>query len=127
MNNRIKSIFFVAMGFITCGNVLAEIAQDKAVKNGREHYKMFCINCHGTNADGKGPLVDTLKILPYDLTALKQTGGNMCIAERVLMAVSGVHITPTLTGEEHKMPVFSGNLESITIYELTQYLKSIQK
>ena len=124
MNNKIKSFFMVAMGFIVCGNVLAATAQDKAVKNGREHYKMFCINCHGVNADGKGPLVDAMNIMPYDLTALKQTG-DICIAERVLKAVSGLHDMPV--GQEHKMPVFSGNLESITIYELSQYLKSIQK
>ena len=124
MNNRIKSFFMVAVGFIVCGNVLAETAQDKAIKHGREHYKIFCINCHGINADGKGPLVDTLQIMPYDLTALKQTS-DTCIAERVLKAVSGLHNMPV--GQEHKMPVFSGNLESITIYELSQYLKSIQK
>ncbi len=124
MNNTIKSFFMLAMGFMVCGNVLAETAQDKAVKNGWEHYKMFCINCHGVNADGKGPLVDAMNIMPYDLTALKQTS-DLCIAERVLKAVSGLHNTPP--GQEHKMPVFSGNLESITIYELSQYLKSIQK
>jgi len=124
MNNRIKSFLMIVMGFIVCGNVLAETAQDKAIKNGREHYKIFCTNCHGVNADGKGSLVSTLKIMPYDLTALKQTS-DKCIAERVLEAVSSIHNIPT--GKEYKMPVFSGNLESITIYELSQYLKSIQK
>jgi mono/diheme cytochrome c family protein len=124
MNNRIKSFFMIVMGFIVCGNVLAETAQDKAIKNGREHYKMFCINCHGVNADGKGSLIASLKITPSDLTALKQTG-DMCIAERVLKAVSGMHNIPA--GQEHKMPVFSGHLESITVYEISQYLKSIQK
>lgn len=49
----------------------------------------------------------------------------MCITERVLMAVAGVH--NAATGQEQKMPTFSGNLEGITIYEISQYIKSIQK
>ncbi len=124
---KMRTLLFsvVALGIIGCGNVLADSAQDEAIKNGREHFKIFCVNCHGANADGKGPLVASLKITPADLTALKQTGGDMCIAERVLRAVAGLHdVAP---GQEHKMPVFSGNLESITIYEISQYLKSIQK
>lgn len=124
---KMRTLLFsaVALGIIGCGTVLAGSTQDEAIKNGREHFKIFCVNCHGVNADGKGSLVASLKITPSDLTALKQTGGDMCIAERVLRAVAGLH--DVAAGQEHKMPVFSGNLESITIYEISQYLKSIQK
>lgn len=108
-----------------CGNALADPAQDEAVKKGKEHFKIFCTNCHGDNADGKGPLAASLKIVPADLTALEQTGGDMCLTERVLKAVAGVH--DVVPGQEHQMPTFSGNLESVTIYEISQYLKSIQK
>lgn len=124
MKKRIMLFFLIIIGFVGCGNLLADPAQDEAIKKGREHYKMFCINCHGFNADGTGPYVESMKITPSDLTALKQTG-DICIAERVLKAVSGVH--DIAAGQEQNMPVFSGNLASITIYELTQYLKSIQK
>lgn len=124
MKKRIMLFLMIAMGLIVYGDAFADPTQDKAIQNGREHFKIFCVNCHGLNADGKGAIVAALKITPSDLTALKQTG-DMCIAERVLRAVSGLHdIAP---GQKQKMPVFSGNLESITIYEITQYLKSIQK
>jgi len=102
----------------------ADSAQNEAIRKGMEHFNIFCSNCHGINANGKGRLVESLKIIPSDLRALKQTG-DTCIAERVLKAVSGVH--DVVPGQEHKMPVFSGNLESITIYEITQFLKAIQK
>ncbi|WP_456405575.1 c-type cytochrome [Thiolapillus sp.] len=114
----------IAAGIIGNGTVLAAPSQEEAIKKGREHFKIFCVNCHGVNADGKGPLVESLKITPYDLTALKQTG-DLCIAERVLRAIAGLH--DVAAGQKKDMPVFSGNLESITVYEITQYLKSIQK
>ena len=124
MGKKTSMFLIISMGFIGCGNLPADPAQDDAIKKGREHYKMFCINCHGFDADGKGPYAESMKISPSDLTALNQTG-DICVAERVLKAVAGKHdVAP---GQEQNMPVFSGNLAGITIYELTQYLKSIQK
>ncbi|WP_456373885.1 c-type cytochrome [Thiolapillus sp.] len=112
------------LGFSLQGNLLAASAQKEAVRKGYEHYKIFCINCHGPNADGKGSLAASMKIAPADLTLLKRSDPDTCIAERVLKAVSGVH-----EGMQGKadMPTFSGNLESITIYELSEFLKAIQK
>ncbi len=127
MKKKIMLFLLLTMGITVCVNAVADAAQDTAVKKGREHYKIFCMNCHGVNTDGKGKLVSTLKIMPYDLTVLNQTG-DLCITERVLKAVIGLHdVTKVTTKKDHDMPVFSGNLESITIYELSQYLKSIQK
>ncbi|WP_457668217.1 c-type cytochrome [Thiolapillus sp.] len=121
-----KNILFfaIAAGIIGSVNVFANPDQDESINKGREHFKIFCSNCHGVNADGRGPLVETLKITPADLTALKQTG-DACVAERVLKAVAGKH--DVAAGQKKNMPNFSHNLESITIYEITQYLKSIQK
>lgn len=121
-----RHILFLALATAVIGNssVLASPDQDEAIKKGKEHFKIFCTNCHGVNADGRGPLVETLKITPSDLTALKQTG-DTCVAERVLKAVAGKH--DVAAGQKKNMPNFSHNLESITIYEIVQYLKSIQK
>ena len=123
---KIKVIVYagLVLGLITGNPVFAADAQEKAILNGYEHYKIFCSNCHGPNAEGKGVVAQDMGIVPTDLTALKQTGGDTCIAERILKAVSGVHEVPQ---GQTQMPTFSGNLESITVYELTQFLKSIQK
>ena len=122
-----KSMVVLALvsGLVAGGASLADPAQDEAIRKGREHFKIFCVNCHGINADGKGDVAASLNIVPSDLTALAQTGGDLCVAERVLKAVAGVH--EVAAGQQQNMPTFSGNLEGITIYELTQYLKSIQK
>ncbi|BAO45065.1 c-type cytochrome [Thiolapillus brandeum] len=106
-------------------SLFAASPREEAINKGYEHYKIFCINCHGKKADGKGPLAASLKIAPADLTLLKQSDPDTCIAERVLKAVSGVH--DSVPGQKANMPTFSGNLESITIYELVQFLKAIQK
>ncbi len=122
-----KSVIVLTLvsGMFVAGTGLADPAQDEAVIKGREHFKIFCVNCHGANADGRGDIAASLNLAPSDLTALAQTGGELCVAERVLKAVAGVH--EVAAGQEHNMPTFSGSLEGITIYELTQYLKSIQK
>lgn len=125
MMKKMTVVVTLVSSLLAGGSSLADPAQEEAVRNGREHFKIFCVNCHGINADGKGEVAESLNLMPSDLTALAQTGGDICVAERVLKAVAGVH--EVAAGQQQNMPTFSGNLEGITIYELTQYLKSIQK
>ena len=125
MKKKVLFFFMITTGLLGYEHALADPAQDEAIRKGQEHFKIFCSNCHGDDADGNGRLVASLKITASDLTSLKQTGGDMCVAERVLRSVAGMHHVPA--GQEQKMPNFSANLESITTYEITQYLKSIQK
>jgi mono/diheme cytochrome c family protein len=102
----------------------ADTEQDKAVERGNAHYLLFCANCHGVNADGKGPLVGLLKVAPSDLTTLKRTGNGESVTERVLKAVAGRHEVTTGT---LKMPIFSDNLEISTVIEIGAYLDTVQK
>lgn len=102
----------------------ADLDQATAVAKGKEHFKIFCTNCHGNSAEGDGPLVPMLKIKPSDLTLLQQQGGGHFDAERVLKAIDGRH---EVSGGERQMPVFSDNLAISTIIEIIEYLKTIQK
>lgn len=126
INKGSKSLLLVSVfaGFAACGSVLAESEQAQAVEKGEVHYLFFCANCHGADADGNGRYAKLLKIAPSDLTVLKQAGGES-VAERVLMAIDGRHEVGE--GGEQKMPIFSENLEVRTVYEITEYLKTIQK
>jgi mono/diheme cytochrome c family protein len=102
----------------------AEGPVDQAtLERGQAHYLLFCANCHGVAADGRGPLVGLLKVVPSNLTVLRRLGGPS-VAERVLTAVDGGH---QVAAEGHKMPVFSDNLEVRTVREITLYLDSIQQ
>jgi mono/diheme cytochrome c family protein len=98
--------------------------EDKAVERGQAHYLLFCANCHGVNADGKGPLVGLLKVTPGDLTTLKRTGKGESVTERVLKAVAGRH---AVESGGRKMPIFSDNLAISTVIEIGAYLDTVQK
>ena len=102
----------------------ADMDQATAVAKGKEHFKMFCTNCHGSNAEGDGPLVPMLKIQPSDLTLLQRQDGGRFDAERILKAIDGRH---QVSSGERQMPVFSENLAISTIIEIIEYLKTIQK
>jgi len=93
------------------------------LERGQAHYLLFCANCHGVSGDGHGPMVELLKVTPSNLTVLRRLGGPS-VAERVLTAVDGGH---QVGSGEHKMPVFSANLEVRTVREIALYLDSIQQ
>ncbi len=125
--NNIKSMalsgLFMA-GMVLTGNVVAAADQDDAINKGKAHYEFLCANCHGDKADGTGHYAQLLKYVPANLTTLKQTGDES-IAERVLKAMSGRHKVGE--GQKKNMPVFSDDIEINRVYEIVEYLKSIQK
>ncbi len=95
----------------------------KEVDKGRAIYAQRCLHCHGEKADGKGHLIDFLKVSPADLTALRSQNKG-CITERVLKAVLGRHVT---ANKEHKMPLLKDYLSPEEIYSVSEFIKSIQK
>ncbi len=109
---------------LSCAPAPAAENLARSVERGQAHYLLFCANCHGVNADGKGPLVELLKVTPSDLRTLSKTGAGQSVTDRVLKAVDGRH---QVSAGERKMPVFSDNLEIGTIIEIGAYLESIQK
>ena len=124
MSSR-ATILFAALALIGLyGPVGADPEREQALERGNAHYLLFCANCHGVNADGRGPLVELLKVVPSDLTTLRQTSQGATVTERVLSAVDGRH---QVAADERKMPVFSDNLEIRTVIEIADYLDSIQK
>jgi mono/diheme cytochrome c family protein len=124
-NSMITAAALAAVGCAgLAGPAEADPAADKAtLERGQAHYLLFCANCHGVDADGRGPLVGLLKVVPSNLTVLRRLGGPS-VAERVLTAVDGGH---QVAAEGHKMPVFSDNLEVRTVREITIYLDSVQQ
>lgn len=111
------SFLFVAV--VSSGTAVASDVQDK----GRAVYAQRCLHCHGENADGKGHLIDFLKVVPADLTALNRQKKG-CVAERVLKAVIGRHATGN---KEHKMPLLKDYLSPEEVYFVSEFIKSIQK
>jgi mono/diheme cytochrome c family protein len=94
-----------------------------AAQRGAEHYRIFCANCHGAEADGNGPTAKLLKIAPTNLTVLARVHGGQLDPMRVLKAMDGRH----LVGGDQKMPVFSENLQINTALDIVEFLKTIQQ
>lgn len=125
MNRNLLPMIAFMMAAFVHNPVWADQPKAKAVEKGTAHYLVFCANCHGVDADGKGPLAALLKVVPADLTALEKTSAGESLSERVLKAVDGRH--EVLGDGQRKMPLFSENLEIRTVIEITEYLKSVQK
>jgi len=67
----------VAVAFVACWCAAAAsqnedqpVKQKPDIKAGVETYGKYCASCHGKLGKGDGPVAETLKIAPADLTAL---------------------------------------------------------
>jgi mono/diheme cytochrome c family protein len=52
-------------------------------------YKTYCQVCHGPSGQGDGPLADSLRFRPPDLTLLARKHGGKFLRERVHRRVKG--------------------------------------
>ena len=56
-------------------------------EEGRRLFTTYCASCHGTAARGDGPVADTLRVRPADLTQLAKDGPF--VADRVHRIIDG--------------------------------------
>ena len=57
--------------------------------SGAYTYRTYCASCHGTGGKGDGPLADSLRFHPPDLTLLAQRNGGEYPAEKIHRIVDG--------------------------------------
>ena len=57
--------------------------------SGAYTYRTYCASCHGTGGKGDGPLSDSLRFHPPDLTLLAQRNGGEYPAEKIHRIVDG--------------------------------------
>ena len=57
--------------------------------SGAYTYRTYCASCHGTGGKGDGPLSDSLRFHPPDLTLLAQRNGGEYPAEKIYRIVDG--------------------------------------
>lgn len=106
--------------------------------NGKVTFKTYCMNCHGVEGRGDGPLADSLRVPPTDLTRLAADDGGTYPAARVRASIDG---TSEVKGHgPREMPVWGDAFlwpEEDTperrahverkIGELVEYLRTIQE
>jgi mono/diheme cytochrome c family protein len=115
----------------------AQDEREARVVRGGRMYEIYCASCHGTGAEGNGPMAQALKGRPADLTQIRQRNGGSFPADRVAAFIDGC-----LAARGHgpgSMPVWGLSFRIAgedqdqerqvkeTIRDLVSYLESIQE
>ncbi len=78
---------------------------------GKSEFQSSCASCHGTDARGKGPVSDQLKIPPPDLTMLARRNNGVFPTETVYETINGMKGVPAHGTRE--MPVWGERFNPI--------------
>jgi mono/diheme cytochrome c family protein len=129
-------------GFVIAGLFLLATAAaarggepDKGIVAGGHTFKTYCASCHGKEAKGDGPLADSLRFRPPDLTLLAKRNGGSYPAETIYRTIEGRKPVKGHGGSE--MPVWGDAFKNVEsgfseekvkekIDGLVEFLKSIQ-
>lgn len=96
--------------------------------------KAYCASCHGADAKGDGPMANSLKVKPSDLTRIAARNGGTFPLMRVEQIISGEEQLPKGHGTSEMPvwgPIFSRvdvdqDLGRVRIDNLARYLRDIQ-
>ena len=69
------------------GRPQESLAAGAQTEEGRRLFMTYCASCHGTAGRGDGPVADTLRVRPADLTQLAKDGPF--VADRVHRIIDG--------------------------------------
>ena len=126
---------------VALGAALAQ-AQEKpsydisAAHMGAETYRVYCASCHGKDAKGTGPLADSLRVRPTDLTLLARRNDGKFPGDKVHKIIDGRESVKGHGGSD--MPVWGDTFKNARegyedekvkerITQLVDYLHSIQE
>ena len=102
--------------------------------NGADLYKAYCAVCHGADARGNGPMAQSLKQAPADLTRIAARNGGSFPLARIRRVISGAETRGTVHGTRDMPvwgPIFSQvdrdqDLGGVRIDNLARYLQNLQ-
>ncbi|HME71081.1 MAG TPA: cytochrome c [Myxococcota bacterium] len=108
------------------------------VDTGRAEFLRYCASCHGVDAHGKGPVAETLRTPPADLTRIaKRHGGRLPAGEiaayidgRTMISAHGTREMPVwgrILGEKVAEGTTEDEVARGRIDALVAYLMSIQE
>ena len=63
--------------------------QPRGGQSGQSLFKTYCVVCHGPSGQGDGPLADSLRVRPPDLTLLAKRNGGKFAADKVERIIDG--------------------------------------
>ena len=101
---------------------------------GPDLFHAHCAPCHGSDANGNGPLASMLKAKPADLTVLARNNGGQFPSARVRKTITGEDVLASHGSREMPIwgPIFH-QIESdqdfgdVRLQNLVKYLETIQQ
>ena len=110
--------------------------QPTSAANGKEMYVGYCAPCHGSAGKGDGPAAAALNKKPADLTKISARAGGTFPAVRVSRFIEGEDVVAAHGSRD--MPMWGDLFKSLNtnnpsaeskvrVYNLTEYLRSIQQ
>ena len=138
MTRRLIATLVLSLGVVLAGYLFSTtqtvMAEQGTKKNseGQKLFMQYCATCHGADAKGNGPTAKVLKKAPADLTKIEKVDGKFPKI-RVQRIISGDDAMDSHGSRD--MPVWGAVLRQkaghgfaqLEIYNLTNYLESIQK
>ncbi|HKV10340.1 MAG TPA: c-type cytochrome [Thermoanaerobaculia bacterium] len=112
--------------------------QKDQIARGKLSYRIYCRNCHGTEAKGDGSVASLLKVPPPDLTTIRARNSGTFPEERVIAMMDGreevaahgsrdMPIWGQVFQEDPANPgVVKPEAAQAKIKDLVEFLKSIQ-
>lgn len=94
---------------LAAGFAAATQAEDFDI--GKSEFQSSCASCHGTDAKGKGPVSDQLKIPPPDLTMLAKSNNGVFPTNAVYESIDGLKTIPAHGTRE--MPIWGERFNPI--------------
>ena len=91
-------------------------ADAAALERGKRTYQQFCINCHGSMGDGKGPAEKYLDPPPFNFTMLR----GRLVDGKYIGGIFYYQIMNGVTGTA--MPYFKRELQSEKIWDVSNYM-----
>lgn len=64
-------------------------SREEQIARGGVTYRVHCLNCHGEDGRGEGPMAELLKVAPIDLTRLSRRDGGEFPAQRLVRTIDG--------------------------------------
>ena len=89
----------------------AAAAQAEDLDIGKSEFLSSCATCHGTDAKGKGPVSDQLKVAPPDLTVLTKNNKGVFPTNAVYEIIYGSKTVPAHGTRE--MPIWGERFNPI--------------
>jgi hypothetical protein len=107
----------------------------QAAINGAELFRTYCAACHGPSARGDGPLADSMRRWPPNLTGILKREGGVFPKEKVFRIIDGRQRVPDhggpdmpVWGDAFRRSIEGGDEASVTkrIQAIVTYLESTQ-